>query len=147
MFLTIEQLKAQTPSQRLQFALDALEEAEKSPVIGVSMIRYHSYESTWSKCYACLGGCAAIKAYQGHFNKIVTWDSRGEAMADMGSDYVAEFEASLDSARKGYIQEYLSYFNIKSNHDDMKVAFYGDGTDSFKQDMRKVIDYLKSKGL
>lgn len=147
MFLTIEELKAQTPSQRLQFALDALEEAEKSSAVKVNMTRFHCYEPGWSHCYACLGGVAAIKAFQGNFNEIVDWDSRSDVRAAFDHDYITSFESSLDEARRGYVRSYLYCFDIRVECDDIPVPNYCDYKDGFKAGIREIIEFLKKEGL
>lgn len=152
MFLTIEQLKAQTPSQRLQFALDALIEMEQSTLFRVDMGTYHSYDAKQGDggiCFACLGGAAAIKAIKGNFNELVNWGCTHEASNAAGDLFIKEFEYSLDYARRGEIGNYLKMFNMECGKIEKNyvVVDYMDSPEDFKDDMKSIIKLLKENGL
>lgn len=147
--MDIEELKKQTPSERLQFALDALEEMEKSDLYRVDMGTYHTYSD--GVCFACLGGAAAIKAINGGFNTVVRWQTTDNA-AHSSDDwsFTKNLEYSLDYARQGQLSDYLEYFERPLSWyiiDDFDVEEYRIDPSRFKQDIREMIAYLKNKGL
>lgn len=118
MITTVEELKAQKPSQRAQFALDALEEAERSELFEVDMSHYHCFN--YSKCFACLGGLAAVKAIQGDFKRLFKVSTQSELKNVLDSpdevEFIINLEDSLNSFRLGYIGSYFAQMGIDSSH-------------------------------
>lgn len=151
MITTIEELEAQTPSQRAQFALDALEEAEKSELFEVNMSHYHCFN--YNKCFACLGGLAAVKAIQGDFKRPFKVSTQSELKNVLDSpdevEFIINFEDSLNSFRLGYIGSYFAQMGIDSSHGDrfnQVVPGYHTNPDRFKFMLNDIIKRMKERG-
>jgi hypothetical protein len=149
---SILKLKAQTPSQRAQFALDALEEAEKSPLYVVKMNIYHDYTEAEGKCFACLGGLAAIKAIQGDFQSIfpvVTQSGIYNRLDYETASYIIEFEDSINSLRMGSIDLFFDYMGLDYSAGALfnrDVAGYYSDPLKFKEDIKEITKHLQSEG-
>lgn len=148
----LEKLKAQTPSQRAQFALDALEEAEKSPLYVVKMNIYHDYTEAEGKCFACLGGLAAIKAIQGDFSEtfpVVSQTGLYSLFDYKTATYIIKLEDSINSLRMGSIDLFFDYMGLDYSAGALfnrDVAGYYSDPLEFKEDIKKIIKHLQSEG-
>ena len=147
---SILELKAQTPSQRAQFALDALEEAEKSPLYVVKMNIYHNYTQT--QCFACLGGLAAIKAIQGDFSKtfpVVSQTGLYSRLDYETATYIIKFEDSINYLRMGSIDLFFDYMGLDYSAGALfnrDVAGYYSDPLKFKEDIKEITKHLQSEG-
>jgi hypothetical protein len=151
MITTIEELEAQTPSQRAQFALDALKEAEKSELFEVNMSHYHCFN--YNKCFACLGGLAAVKAIQGDFKRPFKVSTQSELKNVLDSDFevgfIINFEDCLNSFRLGYIGSYFAQMGIDSSHGDrfnQVVPDYHTNPDRFKLVLNDIVRQMRERG-
>jgi hypothetical protein len=148
--LNILELEAQTPSQRAQFALDALEEAEKSPLYVVKMNIYHDY--TEGKCFACLGGLAAIKAIQGDFQSVFPVVGQCDLYNRLDyetASHIIKFEDSINSLRMGSIDLFFDYMGLDYSAGALfnrDVAGYYSDPLKFKKDIKEITKHLQSEG-
>lgn len=154
MYKSIKELKAQKPSERAQFALDALEEMEKSDLYRVDMGIYHNF--TESICFACLGGAAAIKAIKGSFKERteIIGQYQLRLILDVGVKsevhFFVDFEDSINSLRMGDVGDafgLMGYSEMLGDRFNRVIADYMNvSPELFKKDFRKLIKDLREAG-
>lgn len=139
------QMAAQKPSERILFALDALEEAEKSPHFEIDMHRYHTIANDTGICFACLGGCASIKLLKGGFDTKFT----NEDVPDFKQSDVVRYEKSLNALRIGEVGLSFQIMNLDRGEGacyDRHITQYYNNPEQFKVDMLKLVNDLKEDG-
>ena len=129
-----------TPSQRIRFALEALEWWEKTPGFAIDMGVWLEWWEPSRPCVACLAGAArACK--------------RGWVELDVDEENnIGDYETSLNLFRLGEVDRGLSVMGIdplvirglKHQH---SVTNYHYSSVKFKNDLAAVADYLESRGL
>lgn len=153
--------KDEKPSERIDYALEALVKFENRKGCEVNMDEFHSYNSpNFSSdykidetCFACLGGAAAIQRVidsELHDEKelIIDRDLIAHVTGDE-EDTVMEYEASLDAARCGDIPNmflWMGFPYLEGRPFNRYIADYHDYRDAFFEDMRKLSSELKAAG-
>ena len=86
-----------TPSERIEFALEAMKEIESTGGHGIHMGTYHSVRL--NDCFHCCGGAAALKK----FVKKTEWTDTKKIMSLRFNPDICRYESSLDYAKEGMI--------------------------------------------
>lgn len=138
------------PSQRIRFALEALERAEQ-PDAPVKPNMAHFHTKVDDQCFACLGGLAAIEEFGlkpltcGRF----THEIRSSGW-EKNTNIIEDYEESLDYLRVGMIEKGLGTMGLKKP-DEMEshvlIADYRRNPAKFKSDMHRLADQLEGFGL
>jgi hypothetical protein len=137
------------PSQRLRFAMEAAEELPvKYPNTQILMSTYHCVNN--GKCFACLGGAAAIMLYKPEdIAGIDCWKALSE-MTGVEQLVIATFESSIDKARIGLVDEMFRRMelNEEAGYRFNCIIRDNDNFDSplFKADMEQLIEELAAAG-
>lgn len=162
------------PSDRLLYALKALDWFEGQKKVRVNMAAFHDVGSETPSqypanpvCIVCLAGATALKLYSKEVsiqdciaNKI--WGITGfvtlmaskvkERKTPITSllDEVTKLEFSIDSIRRGQVQHYLLTMGVSLHMSKviarLGVEDYHINPDQFKCDLRAVVRYLQSLG-
>lgn len=144
-------MKREKPSERLQFALDALIEAEKPEApVKPDMYFWHKIDSfDNSKCFACLGGLAAIKRFDLDYK---AGDGESEAVCS-SSKYdlktVDDYELSLNNFRTGIVSIAFGHMGIPEDEGqpfNRSITSYHRNQEQFKDDIRQLIKDLQAAG-
>jgi len=165
-------LDLELPSDRLIFALKALNWFEKQPQCKVDMNTFHSIETRIDDltgmqkhtCIACMAGAAAIKRYNEPGLLEAIRKAGGSNNSDSENDIyrfisitgqphetIMMFEHGINLVRLGYIVDYVSYFYQsccpRTAIFKVEVADYHTNPKQFKCDMQAIVRYLQSLGL
>lgn len=152
----------ESPSERIEFALEALEEFEANPNCVIDMNHFHYING--SVCFACFGGAAAIK----RANKIGELIQSRHQLFDSGDWLdipvdqldsngakldiilqIGEYEASLDRARVGNVSSMFRRMGLDSDDGslfDREICYYSGNSERFKSQMKQLAADLREAG-
>lgn len=153
------------PSQRLEFAAQAIEAFDKRPDGKINMSVWFGYEGyedvDGTTCYACAGGSAAFYAVNGQ-ESAKEWNNRRDASmlvyygnGNWFQSPIGTFENSLDLARGRQWWDFLSCFNM--HREDLANAplpdvdylypYRGTKKEDVVKSFREAADFFRGHGL
>lgn len=142
----ITSIEAEKPSERILFALQALEEFEKpDSKVRPNMTKFF-FKNSEGICFACLGGMAAIKRFNLDIDQIHIYSDR---YLYVQKSILHDYEESLDSARLGWISYMFKEMGLPPNQGGLftrSITDYKEDPVAFKQELRQLAADLEKAG-
>ncbi|NDU95784.1 hypothetical protein [Spirosoma terrae] len=131
------------PSERIQFALDALIKAEQpGSCVTPRMGTWFYTPDDSNHCFACLGGMAALE-------KTGLTVQEHVRFREQFYNELHVYEDTLDDARDGNLEEMFAKMGLSRKIGvkfDRELVQYWEDPEQFKTDLRTLISDLQSAG-